>query len=442
MSAIDQLIDESQQQHQRYYDLYGSSPASGDGFRDIVGSARQLAGHIRDTRSDVQALQFSTAVETPYAAATAHDHRPITATAHTAQVCADVADTSAAINRRGARDISSNSRAEARKIDAVPDPDSPEGQAAILSIIAHHQTQSAHTVADSGAAQQAAAQRAADSGNSTPDHVNGGGAFRAAPALMTTNDPATSTVPASALSTVAKPPAPRPIPPPRPRIIAHQIDRHTTDSQPQTNPTQSPRAATPPPQQQPPPLQQTAPPPPQHREQTAYQPRPQSVPLPGAAPSSSGAGAMSGLGSGAGSSGSSSGLLSALTSLSQFAGMSPATAGEQPPTSEPAAAAPAAPSAAHSDPAPSSAPPPAPAPQPAATAPHPAPAPPPPAPPPPPPPAPAPPVAPPPSPAAAPHPAPAPSPPPATPPPASPPPAATELGHPKQPTKPLCPSDM
>ena len=42
MAAIQQLIDDSQQQHQRYYRLYGAHPASGDGFRELADSTRRL----------------------------------------------------------------------------------------------------------------------------------------------------------------------------------------------------------------------------------------------------------------------------------------------------------------------------------------------------------------------------------------------------------------
>lgn len=181
MAAIDQVINDSQQQHQRYLDLYGVNPASGEGLRDLADSANQLIEEITDARNDVQALRFSTEVEGRYGQATASDHQPVARTARVAQIAAHTADTSAQINREGLDAILANSNAELNQISVVPDRDSPEGQAAILNIIAEHQAQSAQTVTSSAVAQQAAGAQAAASGGAPG---GGGGAAAAAMGAM------------------------------------------------------------------------------------------------------------------------------------------------------------------------------------------------------------------------------------------------------------------
>lgn len=180
MSAIDQLVADSQMQHQRYLDLFGSSPATGEAFDDLSAHARQLSHDVVDARGQVVALQFSTAVEASYGSATAEDHQPLNVAAQATKAAAQAADTSAQINRRGVADISGNAREELAQIGAVPDPDSPEGQAAILAIIGQRQAKSSQTVTDSAAAEQAAGQQAASAGGpgAAPDDVivgNGSG---------------------------------------------------------------------------------------------------------------------------------------------------------------------------------------------------------------------------------------------------------------------------
>lgn len=152
-------------QHQRYLELYGVNPVSGDGFDHLSVHARQLGHDVVDARGQVVALQFSTAVEAAYAPATAQDHQPLTVAAQAGKAAAQAADTSAEINRRGVADISGNAREEVAQIAAIPDPDSPEGQAAILTIIGQHQAKASQIVTDSATAEQAAGQQAAGSGN-------------------------------------------------------------------------------------------------------------------------------------------------------------------------------------------------------------------------------------------------------------------------------------
>jgi hypothetical protein len=168
VSAIDQLVADSQMQHQRYLELYGPDPANGGALEELSTRARQLSHDVVDARGHVVALQFSTAVTAPFASATAGDHQPLTATAQAALAAAKAADTSAQVNRRGAADIAGNAREEASQIEAVPDADSPEGQAAILAIISQHQSNAAQTVTASTAAEQAAGQQAAAGGGPGP----------------------------------------------------------------------------------------------------------------------------------------------------------------------------------------------------------------------------------------------------------------------------------
>ena len=151
-------------QHQRYLELYGADPASGHSFEELSAHARRLSHDVVDARGQVTALQFSTAVEAPYAAATAGDRQPLDVAAQAALAAARAADTSAQVNHRGAADIAGNAREEVAQIEAVPDPDSPEGQAAILAIISQHQAKASETVTQSAAAEQAAGEQAAAGG--------------------------------------------------------------------------------------------------------------------------------------------------------------------------------------------------------------------------------------------------------------------------------------
>jgi len=62
MSAIDALIMESQEQHRRYYELFGTNPVRGDGLRELAAYSREVAQQACDIRQGVLALNFSTAV--------------------------------------------------------------------------------------------------------------------------------------------------------------------------------------------------------------------------------------------------------------------------------------------------------------------------------------------------------------------------------------------
>jgi hypothetical protein len=62
MSPIEALAQESQEQHQRYYDLFGTNPVRGDGLREIAAYSHELGKQARDIRAQVLALNFSTAV--------------------------------------------------------------------------------------------------------------------------------------------------------------------------------------------------------------------------------------------------------------------------------------------------------------------------------------------------------------------------------------------
>ena len=82
----------------------------------------------------------------PFALATGRDHLPLDAFGNGADAGADATDASADVNVNGANDVAANSSAEAKEIAAVPDPQSPAGQAAILAIIEKYQGKSAGTV--------------------------------------------------------------------------------------------------------------------------------------------------------------------------------------------------------------------------------------------------------------------------------------------------------
>lgn len=163
-SPIEQLIVESQEQYQRYYELYGTRPVTGEGFVEFANVAGSLSRNVQDTRDGIRATRFSSTVIDTYSAATAADHQPLEAAAQAGHIAARAADSSAEVNIAGAAEILGIAREETAQIAAVPDPDSAEGQTAILAIISKHQSKAAKTVAESSAKQQAIGQRAAGTG--------------------------------------------------------------------------------------------------------------------------------------------------------------------------------------------------------------------------------------------------------------------------------------
>jgi hypothetical protein len=62
MSPIEALANESQEQHRRYHELFGTSPVRGDGLRDLANYSREVARQERGIRQGVINLNFSTEV--------------------------------------------------------------------------------------------------------------------------------------------------------------------------------------------------------------------------------------------------------------------------------------------------------------------------------------------------------------------------------------------
>lgn len=169
-SPIEQVVEASQQQHRTYYGLYGQSPASGSGLRDLGGYSRRLSADALDVRHSVQGMDFSTYVGSGFSRDTGRDHLPADKFGGAADDAGNAADTSAQINADGSNQIASNANAEAAEIAAVPDPQSPAGQAQILAIIQKYQAKSAGTVEGSTTSEQTAGAKAADDSSSSHDH--------------------------------------------------------------------------------------------------------------------------------------------------------------------------------------------------------------------------------------------------------------------------------
>lgn len=157
MAALDALVEASQEQYRRYLAMFGANPESGHRLRDLSSDIRSniIAG-IHDVREGVIRPAFSDAVLRAYIPSTSADHVPFERAAKMLDASAEAADTSRQINVDGAAKIFANSRMEAAEIEAVPDPDSPTGQAAILGIVSKYQARSASTMEESAAAEQAA----------------------------------------------------------------------------------------------------------------------------------------------------------------------------------------------------------------------------------------------------------------------------------------------
>lgn len=106
----------------------------------------------------------------PYGQATATDNLPLDNLGSTADLSADATDNSVNVNVTGANDVAANAAAEAQEIAAVPDPQSPAGQAAILAIIEKYHGKSTGTVESSAATEQANGSQAADDSDHDHDH--------------------------------------------------------------------------------------------------------------------------------------------------------------------------------------------------------------------------------------------------------------------------------
>ena len=66
MTPIEALAQESQNQHARYHALYGTSPVTGEGLRELAAYSRGVGAEATDTRSTVLALNFSDDVIAPF----------------------------------------------------------------------------------------------------------------------------------------------------------------------------------------------------------------------------------------------------------------------------------------------------------------------------------------------------------------------------------------
>ena len=161
MAAVDDLEEQSQQQHQRFYDLFGAEPATGQGFTDVSDLGRQVGQQVQEARSEVIRSNFSTSVIPTLARATTTDHVPFTDHARTAATAAEVSDASAQVNIRGAAAVLANSRNESAQFAAIPDRNSPEGIMQALNTINRHQSQSLDTVRESAAEEQKLGHKAA-----------------------------------------------------------------------------------------------------------------------------------------------------------------------------------------------------------------------------------------------------------------------------------------
>lgn len=66
MTPIEALARESQEQHARYHALYGTSPVTGDGLRQLATYSRGIGAEATDVRQTVLGLKFSDEVIAPF----------------------------------------------------------------------------------------------------------------------------------------------------------------------------------------------------------------------------------------------------------------------------------------------------------------------------------------------------------------------------------------
>lgn len=62
MTPIEALAEQSQHQHLRYHQLYGTNPVRGDGLREVARLSREVGRQAREVRQRVLDLNFSTEV--------------------------------------------------------------------------------------------------------------------------------------------------------------------------------------------------------------------------------------------------------------------------------------------------------------------------------------------------------------------------------------------
>lgn len=177
MALLDAFVEASQEQHRRYFEMFGPNPEGGGGLRDLSAGVRgDFIPRILGVRAGVIGTDFSDAVLRSYDPATSKDHLPFERAAQMLDAGAEAVDTSRRINVEGAAAILANSRMEAAEISAVPDPDSPAGQAQIIEIVSKYQGRSAATVEESVAAEQAAGLKAMNAGAGGDELPKGTGA--------------------------------------------------------------------------------------------------------------------------------------------------------------------------------------------------------------------------------------------------------------------------
>jgi hypothetical protein len=173
VAAVDDVEEQSQQQHQRFRDLFGANPAGGTGFTDVSNLGRQAGQQAQEARSGVIGSNFSSAVIPNMAAATTTDHEPFDSHARMAATAAQVSDASAKVNIRGAENVAANARNESAQFAAIPNRNSPEGMLQALNTINRYQTQSLDTVTQSATEEQRLGQRAATGQIRPADFVTG-----------------------------------------------------------------------------------------------------------------------------------------------------------------------------------------------------------------------------------------------------------------------------
>lgn len=146
MTSVERVGQQSREQHHRYYGLFGSDPANGDGFAELCTSIRELGQQAADAHAHLARTEFTSAADAGLAAALRGDRDAFGAAATVASAAAAAADGSAQLNLRGAAAIAAHMEGEAATLSVIPDKHSPDGMMQSLATIDNHQTKSLSTV--------------------------------------------------------------------------------------------------------------------------------------------------------------------------------------------------------------------------------------------------------------------------------------------------------
>jgi hypothetical protein len=165
MPAIDALVQASQELHRAYRSLFGTHPVGGQALTTAGDTIIRAGDDSLTVTAAVNRSRFSPFVTGGYTRTVGPAGKDVQLVGHGFKLGGGGTDDDAQNTAQGGATEEQITAAEAAEIAAVPDPSSPEGQAAIIGIIQKYQAQSRQNIEATNAANQAAGDRAAGTDN-------------------------------------------------------------------------------------------------------------------------------------------------------------------------------------------------------------------------------------------------------------------------------------